>query len=424
MPVAELGGLKRVLVIGSNLRKDHPLIAARIRQAAKRGLQLAFINAFDDEQLIPVAARAVVAPSAMPATLAEVVKAAVTIKGGDIDAALASVTPGDAAKRIAELLCGGEPAAVFLGNFAQHHPRAATLESLAQTLARITGARFGVLGEAANSVGGYLAGALPSNGGLDAGGMINYPRRGYVLLGCEPEFDSANGAAALAALRQAEFVVALSPFQTRAVEYAHVLLPIAPFTETSGTFINAEGRVQGFKGVVQPLGETRPAWKVLRVLGNLLELDGFDYESSEQVKAEALGGTESDLSRRLDNTLAGPTSFDLSVPAQGLERIGDLPIHFADPLARRAPALQQTADARAPRAWMHGDTLAALRLSAGDQVRVSQGAGQAFLQADRDDRLPPDCVRVAAGHPSTAELGALTGLVTVERVATAALATV
>ncbi len=423
MPVAELSGLKRVLIIGSNLRKDHPLIAARIRQAAKRGLQLAFINAFDDEQLIPIAARAIVAPSAMPATLAEVVKAAATIKGSDSDAALASLMPGDGAKRIAELLCGGEPAAVFLGNFAQHHPRAATLESLAQTLARITGAWFGVLGEAANSVGGYLAGALPSNGGLDAGGMITYPRRGYVLLGCEPEFDSANGAAALAALKQAEFVVALSPFQTRAVEYADVLLPIAPFTETSGTFVNTEGRVQGFKGVVQPLGETRPAWKVLRVLGNLLELDGFAYESTEQVKAEALGDVEADVSSRLDNTLAALAPLDLAVPVQGLERIGDVPIHFADPLVRRSPALQQTADAQAPCAWMHGDTLASLGLSAGDQVRVSQGNGHTVLRADRDDRLPRNCVRVAAGHPSTAELGALTGLVSVERVAATALAT-
>jgi len=312
---------------------------------------------------------------------------------------------------------------VFLGNFAQHHPRAGALEILAQSLARVTGARFGVLGEAANSVGGYIAGALPSRDGLNAAAMIASPRRGYVLLGCEPEFDTADGAASMAALQQAEFVVALSPFQTRAIDYAHAFLPIAPFTETSGTFVSTEGRVQGFKGVVQPLGETRPGWKVLRVLGNLLGLDGFGYESTEEVKAEALGGATVDISDRLDNALSATPAPDLSAGARGLERIADVPIHFADPLVRRAPALQRTADAQVPKAWMNGATLASLGLSAGDRVRVSQGIGRAELQADRDDRLPEHCVRIAAGHPLTAGLGALSGTVTVERIATATLAT-
>lgn len=419
MPVAELNGLKRVLVIGSNLRKDHPLIAARVRQAAKCGLQLAFINPFDDEPLIPVAAKAIVAPGAMPAALAEVVKAAATIKGAAVDPVLAGVEPGDSAKRIAAMLCGAEPAAVFLGNFAQHHPRASTLEALAQSLARIVGARIGVLGEAAGSVGGYLAAAVPSQGGMNAAAMIANPRRAYVLLACEPEFDTADGAAALAAMKQAEFVVALSSFQTRAAEYAHAILPIAPFTETAGTFVNTEGRVQGFKGVVQPLGETRPAWKVLRVLGNLLGFEGFEYESPDEVKAAALSA---DVAGRLDNTLAGSPAIDLTNPVRGLERIADVPIHSADPLARRAPALQHTADAQPPQAWMHGETLASLGLAAGDQVRVTQGAGSALLLAGRDDRLPRQTVRVAAAHPSTVELGS--GAATVERVAVAARAAV
>jgi NADH-quinone oxidoreductase subunit G len=423
MPVAQIDGLKRVLIVGSNLRKDHPLIAARIRQAAKHGLQLAFLDACDDEQLIAVKARFIVAPSAMPAALAEIVRAAATLKGEELAADFAPVAPGENAKRIAELLTGGEPAAVFLGNFAQHHPASGALEILARSLARITGAGFGFLGEAANSVGGYIAGALPSTGGLNAAAMIASPRRGYVLLGCEPEFDTADGAAALAALKQAEFVVALSPFQTGAVDYAHALLPIAPFTETAGTFVSTEGRVQSFKGVVQPLGETRPAWKVLRVLGNLLDLDGFAHDSADDAKREALGGTDVDIAGRLGGAPAAMPAPQLPAPVPGLERIGDVPIHFADPIVRRAPALQHTADAQAPRAWMHGDTLAALGVCAGDQVRVSMGAAQALLQAGRDDRLPRDGVRVAAGHPSTAGLGALSGPVTVERVAAAALAT-
>ena len=418
LPVAEVNGLKRVLVIGSNLRKDHPLIASRIRQAAKRGLKLAFVNPFDDDPLIPVAAKSIVAPGAMPAALAEVVRAAAAIKGSSADSALNAVIPGDVAKRIAEMLCDGEPAAVFLGNFAQHHPRAATLEVLAQSLAQIAGARFGVLGEAADSVGGYLAGAVPTQGGLNAATMIAKPLAAYVLLGCEPEFDTSAGAAALAAMKQAEFVVALSSFQTRATEYAQAILPIAPFTETAGTFVSTEGRVQSFKGVVQPLGETRPAWKVLRVLGNLLDLEGFDYESPDQVKDAALGG---DVANRLDNALATQPVIDLPNPVPGLERIADVPIHFADPLVRRAPALQKTADAQSPQAWMHGETLASLGLSADDPVRVTQGAGSALLLAGRDDRLPRQTVRVAAAHPSTVELDS--GAITVERVAVAARAT-
>jgi len=424
MPVAELNGLKRVLVIGSNLRKDHPLIAARIRQAAKNGLQLAFINAFDDDQLIPVTARAIVAPSAMAGILAEVVKAAATLKGAGVDAALATVTPGESASRIANLLCDGEPAAIFLGNFAQHHPRSATLEILAQSLAAIVGARYGVLGEAANSVGGYVAGAVPSNGGLDAAAMFANPRRGYVLLNVEPEFDCGDGAAALAALSQAQFVVALSPFQTRAVEYAHAILPIAPFTETAGTFVNTEGRVQSFKGVVQPLGETRPAWKVLRVLGNLLDIDGFGYDSAEEVKSEALGGTAADVTGKLDNALASGAVPQFAAVPSGFERIGDVPIHFADPIVRRAPALQSTADGEPPRAWMHGATLAALGIVEGDRVRIGQGPAIAVVPPGRDDRVPANGVRIAAGHPSTAGLGALIGNVTVERIAAAAVATV
>jgi NADH-quinone oxidoreductase subunit G len=252
---------------------------------------------------------------------------------------------------------------------------------------------------------------------MNAAAMIAKPLGAYVLLGCEPEFDTSDGAAALAALKQAEFVVALSSFQTRATEYAHAILPIAPFTETAGTFVSTEGRVQSFKGVVQPLGETRPAWKVLRVLGNLLGLEGFDYESPDQVKDAALGG---DVVSRLDNTLATQPALDLSDPVRGLERIADVPIHFADPLVRRAPALQKTADAQPPQAWMHGETLASLGVSAGDQVRVTQGPGSTLLVAGRDDRLPRQTVRVAAAHPSSVELGS--GAVTVERVAVAARA--
>ncbi|MEO8040798.1 MAG: molybdopterin-dependent oxidoreductase, partial [Betaproteobacteria bacterium] len=248
--------------------------------------------------------------------------------------------------------------------------------------------------------------------------------RGYVLLHGEPEFDCADGAAALAALKGAEFVVALAPFQSRAFEFAHAILPIAPFTETAGTFVSTEGRAQSFRGVVEPLGEARPAWKVLRVLGNLLGLEGFGYDSAEEVKNEALGVAGADLRSRLDNALVAAPALELAAAPSGLERIGDVPIHFADPIVRRAPALQSTADAQTPHAWMHGATLAAHGIAAGERVKIVQGSATALLIAARDDRLPANCVRVAAGHPATAGLGALQGPLILERVAAAALAAV
>src|SRR6185436_10237383 len=180
-------------------------------------------------------------------------------------------------------------AGVFLGNLAQHHPDAARLHELGLAVAGLAGARFGFLGEAANSVGGYLAGCVPADGGVDAGAMLRDPRKAYVLLGVEPELDAHDARQAATAMKAAELVVALSPYQHGATDYAHVILPIAPYTETSGTFVSTDGTVQSFGGVVQPLGETRPAWKVLRVLGNLLGLAGFEHDSSEDVRREALG---------------------------------------------------------------------------------------------------------------------------------------
>ena len=204
------------------------------------------------------------------------------------------------AQAIAASLKQGERKAVLLGNLAQHHPRYAELHALAQQVAELAGAKFGFLGEAANSVGAHLAGAVPSDGGMNAAQMLDDPRRAYILLGVEAELDSYNPTRTLAALQAAQLVVVLSAYKNKALDYAHVLLPVAPFTETSGTFVNTEGRVQSFNAVVKPLGETRPGWKVLRVLGNLMEVAGFDYDSAEQVRAEVLAG---DITAKLNNSL-------------------------------------------------------------------------------------------------------------------------
>ena len=202
--------------------------------------------------------------------------------------------------------------------------------------------------------------------------------------------------------------------QHGALDYAHALLPVSPFTETSGTFVNTEGRAQSFRGAVLPLAETRPAWKVLRVLGNLLGIAGFDYDSSEGVLKEVLA--QGEIAARTNNRLAAPSLGSMAAPAGGIERIGEVPIYQADSIVRRSASLQQTRDAIEPVATMNGELYAKLGLRDGDQVRVSQGSGSAVLAAARDDKLPANCVRVAGAHPSTVSLGALNGTVTLERV--------
>ena len=411
MKVAEIGQLDRVLVVGSFLRKDHPLLAQRLRQAAKQGAQVSVLHSTDDDLLIKCFAKAIAAPAQLPALLAEVVKAVAEAKGA---AAELNVTVSAQAKAIAASLLSGSNAAILLGNFAQQHPQAASLQRLAQQLATLLGAKYGFLGEAANSVGGYVARAFPQQGGLNAVRLVTEPRQAYLVVGAEPELDCANGAAALAAMQRAASVIVLSPFKSQAaLDYADCLLPVSPFSETSGTFVNTEGRAQSFYAVAKPQGEARPAWKVLRVLGNLLSVAGFDYENSEQVRDEALGGKPA-FASGLDNAVAAG-ALNLSAATDAIQRIADVPIHFADPLARRAPSLQATKDAAAPVARMSAAMLAKLGVTDGAKVKVGAGGTAVALAAQLDAGVPDGCVRIAAAHASTVALGPLFGSISVER---------
>jgi NADH-quinone oxidoreductase subunit G len=414
MQIAEIAQLDRVLVVGSTLRKDHPLLAHRMRQAAKRGLQISLVNPVDDDLQMRVAHKAIVAPSALADMLAQVLRAVAGARQialpESIREAIAAVPESEPARRIAESLASGKNVAVFLGNIAQHHPQASRLHGLAQALSEVTGGRFGFLGEAANSVGGYIAHAVPFGDvpGKNAAQMLRVPLRAYLLLGVEAELDTFDPQQALGALRGADLVVAMSPYQHRAVDYAHVLLPIAPFSETSGTFVSTEGRDQSFSALVRPLGETRPAWKVLRVLGNLLELPGFEYDSSADARAEALRGQG--VASRLDNRL---TSLSLAAAApaarEELQRIGEVSIYAADAIVRRAPSLQRTRDAAPPVATMHPATADRLGLREGDAVRIVQGGGEAVAPCGLDRRLPENCIRLAAARPEVSGLGAMFG---------------
>jgi NADH-quinone oxidoreductase subunit G len=413
MSIAEFAALDRVLVIGSFLRKDHPLLAHRLRQRAKKGAQISLVHAADDELLLALAHKAIVAPSALPRVLAEIAVAAAGAAGKPVPDALAGIEVSSIARDIAASLAGGERRGVFLGSYAEWHPRAAQLHALAQAIAEATGAALGFLTEAANSLGGTVAGAFPRNGGLDAAAMLAAPRKAYVVLDADPLLDTANPAATQAALAAAEFVVALSPFKSGAMEHAHVLLPVAPFTETAGTFINCEARIQAFNGVAAPLGHARPAWKVLRVLGSLLGLSGFGYESIEAVRAELphAEDTGSWLSNATQTPLEAPPAAG---NGEGFERVAEVPIYAADPLVRRAASLQKTRDAAAPRARMHAATIARLKLADGAAVRVRQGDGEAILTVAADAGVPEGCVRIAAAHPATRTLGPMFGPIAVE----------
>jgi len=410
LSIAELSNVDAALVVGSFLRKDHPLFAARLRQAAKRGAFISAIGATNDDWLVTLKQRITVAPSAWAQALGDVAVAVANQLGLDIPC---NGTATDAAKAIADALISGERKVVLLGNAAAQHPQASSLQALAQWIASATGAKLGFLSEAANTVGAQLVGAQPQAGGLNAGAMLSGKAlKAVLLLNAEPEFDSANPAAARAALANAEMVVSLSAFKTGATDYADVLLPIAPFSETSGTFVNAEGRVQSFHGVVKPTGDVRPAWKVLRVLGSLLSIPGFDFDTSEEVKARALGDVTT-IPARLSN--ATSVAISVSASSGGLERIADVPIYSADALVRRSASLQATVDAKAPVATLPQALWAELGLSEGAQVKVSQDSASAVLPAVLDASLPANVVRVPTGHPDTASLGASFGTIRVEK---------
>lgn len=344
MPIAALSTLKHALVVGSRLRKDHPLFAQRIRQAARRGAKVDVIGSDREfhggnDWALPVRHFLNASADQWGALLANVAVAVAAEKGVQ---APVTGTADAAAKAIATNLCAGTDTAILLGNAAAHHVDASALLSLANWIASQTGCKVGYLTEAANTVGAQLVKAQPQTGGQNAAQMLSGSCKAVVLLGCEPAADSAAGAAAVAALQQADMVVSLNAFKTN-LDVADVLLPISPFTETSGTFVNAAGLAQSFHAVVKPLGETRPAWKVLRVLCNLMGIPGTDFETSQDVLA-ATGLTVGQVSEaQLSNACDAPIEFK-AIALDAAPSVAG--IYQLDGLVRRAPALQHTVDAK------------------------------------------------------------------------------
>ena len=399
MSISDFVKLESVLLVGSTLRKEQPLLAARLRGAAKRGMQVNLVHVADDDLLMPIANKVVVRPGALAAGLA------VIAKGAAGDGAIAASLKG-------------RRSAIVLGHYAQQHPDYAVLLSLAQELARVTGATVCVLPQGANAVGAHLAGALPTSG-LDAAAMLARPRKAYVVAGIEAELDI--GPQALEALRSSEFTVALSAYRNATTEAAHVMLPIGAFAETGGTFVNMEGRAQSFNACVKPPGQARPGWKVLRMLGSMLELPGFHGETLQEIRAAIAPDLQAWARHGLGNEVEGPAKWEVKAAGSGqLERIAEIGIYAGEPIVRRSRPLQKTADGRAARgARLNPATAAAMGLAAGDLVRVLQG-GEARLAVALDAGTPQGCVRIARGVAETVAL--TTGEITIEKAREAAAA--
>jgi NADH-quinone oxidoreductase subunit G len=361
MAVADVESLTGLLVVGSNLRSELPMLAHRVRKAAMRGgARVAFLNPAEYDYLFPVAGQLASAPSRVFQDLLAVLVAAAGAEGMAVSKPIADLAAGlvvgERHRALADALRNGNRRAIWLGALALRHPAWADLRAVAEELAAVTGASLGVLAEGGNAAGAWIAGAVPHRApglrvnespGLDLRAMLERKLPAYLLAGAiEPADDLALAAAAEAALGSADCVVAVTPYVTDELRrLAHVLLPMGTFAETSGTWVSLEGLWQSQAGAARPLGDARPGWKVLRVLGNLLDVAGFDYQSSEQVRDE--------LRALVDSAppLVPGSSYVPAPPAHVPGgSVADVPMYRTDAVLRRSAPLQASAIGRRPAA--------------------------------------------------------------------------
>ena len=420
LTIAAVERLEAVLLVGAYPRKEHPILNHRLRKATLAGADVFVLGPATEGHNLRVAEQLEVAPLAMEDALAGI---AAALAGPGAEAGL-SGGEAQAQKRIAEALRNAERAAVLVGPLVNSHPGASRLRALAATVAGASGASYGCLSDGANAAGAWLAGVLPHRGpggksapaaGLAAGEMLAAKLSAYLTLGVEPELDCADGAQALAALGGAECVVSLTAYRTEAMmDYAHVLLPSAQFAETSGTYVNLEGVWQTMSGAVSPPGEARPGWKVLRVLGNLFELEGFDYQDSAEVLNECRD--------RVANVMPSAPAQTSLQPAESLDhagtifRIGRVPMYATDPLVRRAAALQSTADGAFRGVHINSGLARELGLRDGENAAVGQNGTSLNFAVVVDDHVPDGCAGLAAGIVETAGLGPSFGPMSIEKV--------
>ena len=417
--IAELEDTDATLLIGSNIRKDQPMLGHRLRKAAMKGAAIMAVNSVEYLFNYPLSEQITESPMNLPLVLAGIARVAAQKTGQSIPPELqpwleAGIT-GDSVSGIVDQLIAAKQGNVLLGNSAVSSTMMPVLRVLALFIARCTDTRFGIIPEA-NSAGAWLAGAVPHRGvaggqtltkGRNVRSMLSEPLKAYVTLGIEPELDCLDGRRARTAMHAADFVVMLSAFKpcrdgTEAESYADVMLPVSPFTETAGSFVNAEGRIQSFNGVATPHGETRPAWKVIRVLGNLLGVDGFDQVTINDIRAE-LNFSEIDMSLELRDWKV-PEKTDSR--AVDMIRLAEVPMYAIDSIVRRASALQATDDNPPPAARLNQAEADRLGVFNGTPVTVRMVEGSADIPVIIDPRVPNGCVLVASGYAETATLGA------------------
>ncbi len=421
--IASLEQADAVLIVGSNVRKDLPIVHHRLRKAGLRGARIAVINPADFDFRLPVAHQCVAADIGQE--LAGLTNAVAELTGTpmalNLRDAIGKAPVTEQHRAMAKMLSEGRQSMVLTGALAEGRQDYSLLRVLADYIAEATEAVVGELPVAANAAGAALAGVLPHRGpgggpvdnpGLHAGEMFaRDDMEAFVLMGLEPELDAVDAAAARKALRAADRVVVLTAYQSpEMLEYADVLLPIAAWPESAGTWINLEGRWQGHQGAVAPVGEARPGWKVLRVLGNELGLNGFDYVSPEQVLDEArtlISNAEPDI------PVTAPVVASALRPS-ALMRLGEVSLYSTDPMVRRAAPLQKTADGvRARQLAMHPADIDRLGLAGAEYAEVRQGEGRAVMPLVADEALAEGCVRVCAGLTETRDLGQRFGAVEV-----------
>ena len=425
--LADLGRFGATLLVGSNVRKEQPLIGVRLRGAARRGSRVFAINTMDYDFAFRLAGKAIVDPGALPGSLARVAAAVASEQGvalpDDIAGWSRTAPHSDVYDVIARALIEQSGnAGLVLGDSARQHPRASVLRGIANWIRAQCGARRFDLAEA-NSAGAWLAGCVPHRSargrptgsrGDNAAAMVRRPKRGYLLYGIDAELDCLEGARLADALSRADFVVSLSTFRSESMNRAHVLLPVAPFTEAAGTYVNLDGRAQESRAAVRPKGEARPGWKILRVLGNQFQLDGFNQVDIGDVRAElALEDRQAAPSFDVYPRLSTPGDEDSGTARDEFHHVFDVPLYRIDPYTRRAPALQRTGDnPDRPTAALNPAQFEQFGLREGVTMNLVTPDGTGVsLPVRADARVPANCIHVPSGYRATAPLGTARRLV-------------
>jgi len=427
--IDSIGLFDQYLLIGSNIRNEQPLLASRIRKAVNHGANLFIVNSIDADPLMTVSEKMIQASHKLPQALAKILKSMTEIKGvlkkdikfikADIEKVKTDKTSDAIAEHLMKNVLAGKKnnTSLLLGQVAEEHPDFSTIYKLTFEISKLSQATFAVLPSYANSVGLHAANVLPEEDGLNARSMLEKKLKAYVLLNIEPQLDGSSAQLIENAIVSSDFTVALTSYNSEYLKNVDVLLPISPFTESSGTIVNMEGRVQSYAAVTQPLGQSRPAWKVLRVLANHLDLKGFDYESSLDVKKAHIKFKNQFISKELSNEIDIVSDYKIrNIKPKQFSRIGEMHQYLIDPIVRRAPSLQAAIRKSKAFAKLHPLEMKMLRLKENDKIKVMQGNQWVNLLVIEDISIPEGSIYIPSGIDETANLSDIYGDITVKKV--------